>query len=187
KHSYIGQLCDVTNLALAASPPSVNEGATTQLSARAAMDDGTVLNPTASSVAWGIVGGPINSINPAGLATAGVVYQNTAATVRGAYSGKTGALDLMVLDVNPDNFGSYAGDGLPDFWQVSYFGVGNPNAAPGLDPDGDGQANAFEYVAGTVPTDPASRFQLRLENVGGLPARKNIIFSPRFPTRTYTV
>ena len=38
-----------------------------------------------------------------------------------------------------------------------------------------------------MPTDPASRFQLRLENVGGLPARKNIIFSPRFPTRTYTV
>src|SRR5437667_1245764 len=80
KHSYIGQLCDVTNLALAASPPSVNEGATTQLSARAAMDDGTVLNPTASSVAWRIAAGPINSINPAGLATAGLVYQNTAAT-----------------------------------------------------------------------------------------------------------
>ena len=92
----------------------------------------------------------------------------------------------MVLDINPDNYGTYAGDGLPDSWQVTYFGIGNPNAAPGLDPDGDGQTNFFEYVANTIPTDGNSLFRLRIERVTGQPTRKNLVFSPRYPSRTYT-
>ena len=186
KHGYIGQLYEVTNLAVAASPTTVTEGTTRQLAASAQLDDGTALTLPGGSVAWSIVSGPISAINASGLATAGTVYQNTAATVGGSYLGKSGTLGLLVLDVNNDNFGSYAGDGLPDDWQVQYFGLGNPSANPGVDPDFDGQTNGFEFVTGTIPTDANSLFRLRIEKVAGQPTRKNLIFSPRFPSRTYT-
>ena len=92
-----------------------------------------------------------------------------------------------MLDIHPDNYGSYAGDGLDDSWQFQYFGLNNPDAAPAKDPDGDGQNNKFEFAAGLVPTDPLSRFLLRIEPVPGFPNKKNLTFSPRFVTRTYTV
>ena len=53
------------------------------------------------------------------------------------------------------------GDGLPDLWQIQYFGcVGCPRAAPGSDPDGDGMSNPQEYLAGTDPTNSASSFRI---------------------------
>jgi hypothetical protein len=61
------------------------------------------------------------------------------------------------------------GDGLPDAWQIQYFGsFSSPDAAPGADPDHDGFANLQEYLAGTNPTNAASclRFDLA-EFVGG--------------------
>ena len=46
-------------------------------------------------------------------------------------------------------------------WQVQYFGsTNNPNAAPGADPDGDGQNNLAEFLAGTNPTNSASGLQI---------------------------
>jgi hypothetical protein len=187
RHGYIGQLYDIAGLTLFASPASLNEGATRQLSAAAALDDGSSQPLAGTSVAWGVVSGPIASINPSGLATADVVYRNTPATVRGDYSGRSATLDLLVYDVNPDNFGSYAGDGLPDDWQVNHFGLNNANAAPGSDPDLDGQTNAFEHYVGTVPTDALSLFRLRIESVAGQPTHRNVIFSPRHASRNYSV
>jgi hypothetical protein len=70
---------------------------------------------------------------------------------------------------------------------VQYFGLDNPLAAPGLDPDGDGQTNAFEFTAGLIPTDPGSLFQLRIERVAGQPGHKNLIFNPRLPDHIYTI
>lgn len=56
------------------------------------------------------------------------------------------------------------GDGMPDAYELEH----------GLDPlvhdadedlDGDGQSNWAEYIAGTAPNDPSSRFQIgRVEN-----------------------
>ncbi len=49
------------------------------------------------------------------------------------------------------------GDGLPDAWQLRYFGcVSCPQAAPGADPDNDGFTNLEEYQAGTDPTNALS-------------------------------
>lgn len=187
RHGYIGQLYEVTALQLSATPNTINESANRQLSASATLDDGTALHSLASSVTWSIVNGPISSISSSGLATAGAVYADTAATVQGSFSGLTGSLGLTVLETIPDNFGSYADDGLADDWQVQFFGLNHPLAGPLLDPDHDGQNNRFEFVAGLVPTDAASVFRWQISAVPGSPDQRHLVFSPRLPDRTYLI
>ncbi|MFZ2281023.1 MAG: hypothetical protein WAW39_24705, partial [Prosthecobacter sp.] len=104
--------------------------------------------------------------------------------VQGSYLGLSGTLGLTVLDTVPDNFGTYASDGLPDSWQLQYFGANNPLAAPTADASGTGQNNLFKYTAGLNPTDPASRF---ITSVGHAPGSYTLVISPRLPDRTYTV
>jgi len=187
KHGYLGQLTEVTALQLAATPTTVDETATRQLSATQLLDDASLNLLPATAVTWSVASGPLSGINASGLATADVVYQNTAATAQGDYAGASGTLGLTVLDSIPDNFGSYAGDGLADDWQFDYFGLDNPLAGPTLDPDGDGQDNAFEFTAGLIPTDPLSRFNLTIAPVPGQPGQKQVIFDPIVPGRSYTV
>jgi hypothetical protein len=134
-----------------------------------------------------VASGPIAGISAAGLATAGPVYQDTPAAVQGAFGGFSGSLNLTVLDTMADNFGSYAGDNLADDWQFQHFGLDNPLAAPLLDPDGDGQNNAFEFTAGLIPTDRLSRFSLTIAPVPGQPTEKKVIFDPIVAGRSYTV
>ena len=50
-------------------------------------------------------------------------------------------------------------DQIPDWWELHYFG-GITNAISGEDDDGDGQLNANEFIADTVPTNPLSSFYL---------------------------
>lgn len=187
KSGYVGQLYDVTGLVVNAGSSSVNEAATLQLTAWQFLDDESTLTVAANAVAWSVVSGPITGIDSGGLATADVVYQSTPATVQGMNGGFTGMLNLTVLDTIADNFGSYAGDGLGDDWQVQYFGTGNPLAAPGVDASGNGHTNLFKYIAGLDPLDPADRFKLRIEPVPGQPTQKRVIFSPLVAGRTYTV
>jgi hypothetical protein len=187
KHGYIGQLYEVTGLTLTAATLNVNEGATDQLGAWQALDDATFLAVPAASVAWSVASGPLSGISAGGLATAGIVYQDTLASAQGVYLGQTGTLALTVKNVNLDNFGSYAGDGIDDAWQNQYFGLNNPNAGPAIDFDGDGQNNLFEYTAGLVPDDPASRFTLKIAPVPGQPGQKSLLFNPIVNGRTYTV
>ena len=187
KHGYIGQLYDIAGLAVTTAPTTVNEGGTRQLAAAQFLDDATTLPVNAAAVSWSVQSGPIASISSAGLVTAAIVYQDTAASVQGSYAGTTGSLGLTVLNVNVDDFGTYAGDQIDDAWQVQYFGVGNPSAAPGVDASGTGQTNLFKYVAGLNPIDPTSRFSLNIAPVVGQPTQMNLVFSPRLSDRTYTV
>lgn len=187
KAGYVGQLYDATGLAVTASPTSLNENATRQLAASQLLDDATSLVVSPNSVAWAVLSGPISAISTAGVASAAAVFQNTTANVQGTYAGFPGTLNLTVLDNLPDNYGSYAGDGLDDSWQYQYFGLNNPHAGPTQDPDGDSQLNLFEFTAGLVPTDSNSRFNLRIEPVPGLTAAKRLIFSPRWTDRSYNV
>lgn len=49
-------------------------------------------------------------------------------------------------------------DGLPDAWEIQYFG--GTNATPNADADGDGQSNLQEYLAGTNPTNAHSALRI---------------------------
>ena len=93
-------------------------------------------------------------------------------------------------DENPFTF-VIGGTGLTELesWRLLYFGI-SANAgiaADTADPDGDGHNNLFEFVAGLVPNDAGSRFQVRNESVTGQPAQRAIIFSPLIAGLTYVV
>jgi hypothetical protein len=151
KNGYLGQLYEVMSLQLSAAPLTVNETGTRQLAASATLDDGTTLSSLAASVNWSVSSGPLVAVSSGGVVTAGIVYADTAAQVQGAYLGQSAVLDLTVLDTIPDNFGNYAGDGLPDGWQVQYLGVNGTSGGPALDPDFDGIPNALEYALNLDP------------------------------------
>jgi hypothetical protein len=51
------------------------------------------------------------------------------------------------------------GNGLPDWWELQYFGH-LTGTDPAADPDHDGEDNLAEFLAGTDPTDPNSVFHL---------------------------
>ncbi|NCF94033.1 MAG: hypothetical protein GWQ05_24180, partial [Verrucomicrobiaceae bacterium] len=160
KHGYIGQLYEVTGLQISASPTTVNEGATRQLSAVQLLDDDTIINLGPNTVTWNVKAGPFTGITMGGLATAGQVYEDTVATAQGSLAGHNGQLDLTVNNITDDDFGSYAGDGLPDDWQVQYFGEDNADAGPNVDADRDGDSNLYEYHARLLPNDPTSFLEI---------------------------
>jgi|GEM_PF-2501692 len=97
-------------------------------------------------------------------------YSNWVAVVTGLAPG-TNTLTVLASDnAAPANIATntirviYAagdfdgnGDGLPDAWQIQYFGSVNAlNALPTADPDGDGISSLQEYYDGTDPTDSNS-------------------------------
>ena len=187
KSGYIAQLTEVTGFAISAALTFVNEGSTDQLAAWQSLDDGTFNAVPATSVAWSVANGPLTGISASGVATAAIVYQDTAATAQGIYLGQTATLPLTVLNVNIDDYGAYGGDGIDDAWQVRFFGQPpNANAGPNVDFDHTGQTNLFKYVAGLNPLD-GTRFELSIAPVPGQPAQKNLIFTPIVAGRTYTV
>jgi len=58
------------------------------------------------------------------------------------------------------------GDGLPDWWEIAH-GTNWKVSDGDADPDHDGQGNLQEFLAGTDPQDPASRFTLSATSAGG--------------------
>ncbi len=101
-------------------------------------------------------------------------YGNWTAAVSGLTVGTNTLLALAADNAAPANVATstvhiiYAagsfdgnGDGLPDAWQLQYFGcVTCPAAAPGNDADGDGFSNLQKYLTGTDPTNPAAAFRI---------------------------
>jgi hypothetical protein len=183
---FAGALFDPVALRITASPAELNESTSRQLTASLLLDDASVLNLSPGEVSWSVLSGPL-SFNVPGTVTAGSVFDDSDGEVRGAWQALNDTLDLTVLNVSSDNFGSYGGDGLDDAWQVLHFGTDSANAGPLLDPDSDGWTNLFEYNAGLIPTDPLSVFSLSLEPVAGQPEQRRVRFSPRLSGRTYTV
>lgn len=71
------------------------------------------------------------------------------------------------------------------WWQLQYFGsTNNPQAAATADADGTGQNNAFKYVAGLNPTNPAEIFTLR---IGVSNSVASLSFGPVMSNRLYSL
>ncbi len=66
-------------------------------------------------------------------------------------------VDTMAVPVDTD------GDGLPNIWEMRYFG-GTTAAASSGDVDWDGANNYAEYIAGTNPQDAQSLFVMQIVN-----------------------
>jgi hypothetical protein len=66
------------------------------------------------------------------------------------------------------------GDGLPDYWEIAN-GL-NPNSGIGIDgasgdPDGDGENNAREFLAGTAANNTMDVFRVAFASVSGQSVR----------------
>lgn len=184
---YMGQLCDLSSLQIIAATTTVNEGSSRQLSALATMDDDTFTKVLGSDLTWDVLSGPISSVSSQGLASAGLIYENTVASVQGVYGGISRTMELTVLNVNTDDYFGYSGDGIDDAWQVQYFGLNNPSAAPGKYSDASGLTNWFKFIAGLSPNNSSSRFSQIIMPVPGQFGWRNVIFSPIVAGRTYSV
>jgi len=77
---------------------------------------------------------------------------------------------------NPD----VDGDGMPDDWEILYFGSTNELSSGNW--DNDYFLNGEEYIAGTDPTDPASYFAITIGSTGS-----SVIEWPAFSNRQYQV
>lgn len=187
---YVGQLTDVVSIEASATMNPAPEATVVPLALATVNDDGTITSlagPALGSVSWSILGAgsPVLSVNAVPAAVLGNVYQNTTASLRATYGGMQQDFSFMVSNTGDDDFGAYAGDGLDDAWQVGYFGIGNPAAAPDADPDGDGQDNRFEFLSGYSPVDGGSFFRLLI--TGKSPSAAQMRLSRVLPTTSYFV
>lgn len=148
-------------------PVSVNENAAGQLGGTATMDDDTATPLAGSDINWSSPSWPILSITTSGVVSTAVVYTDTVSTVSGQYLGNNDSAGLLVRDSLPDNYGSYAGDGLPDWWQIQYFGMNNSNAGPNTVCSNRINTVRQAYIAGLNPTNSSARFGInqRTKNV----------------------
>ena len=67
--------------------------------------------------------------------------------------------DILLPGVDSD------GDGIPDAWEMKYFG-NLTTATASSDRDGDGVSDLAEYLADTDPTDSASRLRIKSIETG---------------------
>ena len=181
---FAGQLYDAVYIDVEPGPPIVAELGTVLLSAFVMGDDDTTLDAT--GVTWSNLGSLFFTVDASGLVTANAVPETLTLPLQVTAAGLAGNVSLTIYDTIPDNYGPFAGDALDDAWQQFWFSETPALAAPGLDPDGDGQSNLTEFLAITSPLDPASRITTRIEPVPGRPSHRLLILHPWRAERTYT-
>jgi hypothetical protein len=118
-----------------------------------------------------------------GTPTAFGAFNFTAQVADNASVITTKAFTLTI--VNPDA----NANNIPDAWEIQYFGsTDNPNGVASFDADGDGDGdgltNLSEYLAGTSPTDPASKLQVAITSVSPSGAVLRFPPSPGGSTRS---
>src|SRR5579859_7566999 len=119
-----------------------------------------------------------NGTNLAGATSDALVVTNVSFSNQGSYSvvlsNSSGSVTSSAAPLWIDSRGC----GMPDWWQLYYFG--NLTQNPTGDFDGDGVSNLQEFLDGTNPTNSASAlFRLTILNNGG-----QVDFSPNQATYT---
>lgn len=180
---YPAQFTDVASLDVQIAS-TVNETTNTPATAQIVNTDASRTDVLVSAVNWQVSTGP-GSINSSGLYTASAVFENTPAQITGTLGPLNDSAAFTLIDVLPDNFGTYTNDNLPDNWQVTHFGINSPNGVPTADPDKDGQDNAFEFMTGVAPTLSSSTFRVVIEPSGA--GTFNVRFQPHLATRQYAL
>jgi hypothetical protein len=126
-------------------------------------------------------------INSGGGTTTSASFKNSSAigspfavskTSDGTTTNRSGFIQFVyAAKLNPDQ----DRNSLPDKWEVENFGEAGQLAS--ADPDGDGANNELEYLTGTDPNDPKSKFELNERHDGHL-FHLNL---QTIPQRTYKV
>ena len=83
-------------------------------------------------------------------------YVSTPADLSGNLRIINNFVDMGAYEFAPPGLDS-DGDGIPDEWEILYFG-GATNCIANIDADGDGHTSYKEYISGVDPTRAASRF-----------------------------
>ncbi|MBW8864360.1 MAG: hypothetical protein JF609_05440, partial [Verrucomicrobia bacterium] len=78
--------------------------------------------------------------------------------------------NTLVVGTNLTFTGTYGfidvnSNGIPDSWERDYFGVATTNRTQKTDSDHDGMTDYAEFIAGTNPTNAASRFYFTGETI----------------------
>jgi hypothetical protein len=93
------------------------------------------------------------------------------------------AVGLLKASIG-DLTGDSNSDGLPDSWQIQYFGsANNPNAAPNASPAGDGIPNWLKWSLGLDPTVPGITIPGGVVWANG----KSLVNPPIDPNATNTI
>ncbi len=87
-------------------------------------------------------------------------------------------LSSVVVDFDADN--------IPDSWESQYFSS-TASCVATNDPDSDGYNNLDEYIAGTIPTNSASFFQISVTNSVTQPSSEVVINWNAVEGRTYSI
>ena len=137
----------------------------------------------ANSSDFSIKTAPATELTPGGI-TPLIITFNPSST-----GAKTATLRISSSDFETPIFDvTLKGTGVSaiEGFRYEYFNTtaNTGTAADGQDPDGDGQTNLFEFVAGLVPTSAASKFQLRVDTSGGT---SKVILNPCIAGRNYEV
>jgi hypothetical protein len=179
----LGLLVETTSIDVSIAPDNVDEDSTVTMDASISYDDGTTSDVSGQGVFARNVG-PVD-VTDAGTIYVGAVSTDEQGEVTISYLGVSASDSFTIVNSLPDNYGSYASDGIPDSWQINYFGESNPLGLAAADPDGDGQNNLLEFLAGNIPTDASSAIRVQIEKVGqnGLAVVINKVVSGR----TYTL
>lgn len=161
KFGYTGQLFDIRAIDVSADPSVVRERSATQLSAKAVLDDSTLLPLSSAGISWTILDGPIASIDANGVVLADDVFLNAIASIRGTVNGITDDLDIPVINLTvetpPDTVPppDFVAENFAPLQAGRYFGL---------------LRDASDQVIGYVPV-------IQLNGVGGISGR--IIFQGR--------
>lgn len=181
---FPGQIYDPAGVAITPDAAALQENALVPFTAEVLCDDDTLL--PSFPVEWS-VDSLLLHVSAGGEVSTGLVPGAFTAALTATAGGVSGIAMLTITDTDPDNYGGYAADGLPDAWQVLHFGYRSGDAGPTADPDADGQENQTEWLAGTDPTDPKSLLHIAFSGVPPSPGTVTLKFSPHLPGRTYSL